>query len=479
LIKASIILSLICIISSALFAQSATVNWVTTYQTMDGFGGQTWVYADSLKSSQADLFFSPSAGIGLQYVRTANTYNSSIPDLTTLQEAGARGALIELGIQSPPCTLKHSYVDLGEACTDPSPQTGAFSNGTTGTSGTCFANGTLPGAYSVYATYLVNYINTLSAGVGYPISVIDVQNEPGITTGGLGTCAFTASAFDTFIGTYLGPAFASASWNSTQKASPKIMLSSYETWFSPDLVSTCLNDSTCAQYVSIVAGHGYKYPITGGGVPSSVRSWYNTSPTTHHIWVSETGTQNWACDTGMTSGAGAGMTWAEMIHNTLTNANVSALEWWELAYAAAGCNYGLTDDSFNPTKRYYIEGQWSKFIGTGWLRIDATANPVDGVDITAFKETTSGNFAIVAVNQNSAPVTVFFSLAGFPSATSVTPTLTSAGSDLEDQASVNISDASFSYSLPGTSVTTFHGTASSSTASKAPAAPKNLAATVN
>ena len=97
----------------ARMATSVTVSWNTTYQTMDGFGGQTWIYGDNLTGSNADLFFSQTDGIGLSIVRSANTWNGLIPDLTTLQSAVARGAKVELGLQSPPCNLKHSYVDWG------------------------------------------------------------------------------------------------------------------------------------------------------------------------------------------------------------------------------------------------------------------------------------------------------------------------------------------------------------------------------
>lgn len=99
--------------AKAQMATTDTVNWNTTYQTMDGFGGQTGIYGDNLTGSNADLFFSQTAGIGLSIVRSANTWNGLIPDLTTLQSAVARGAKVELGLQSPPCNLKHSYVDLG------------------------------------------------------------------------------------------------------------------------------------------------------------------------------------------------------------------------------------------------------------------------------------------------------------------------------------------------------------------------------
>ncbi len=455
-------------------AQTATVTWTTTHQTMDGFGGQVWTFADNLTSAQADLFFSSTVGIGLNLIRTANTYNGSFPDLVTVQAAVARGAQIEIGFQSPPCALKHSYVELSEACSDPSASSGAFYNGSASSNGTCLTSSqSLATSYGTWATYMVNYINTVSAAVGAPIAVIDVQNEPdNPSNSSLGACTFPASAFDTFIGTYLGPAFASASWNSTQKTSPKIMMASQaDTFPFHDWVSTCLNDATCAQYVSIVAGHSLDNTVSA--FPSVS---YNSG---RHVWMSEIDPHLYSpYDASLTNALGL----AQNIHNYLVNQNVSGYEYWELAYPSndAYCaNCGLVDSlSFTPAKRYYVEGQWSKFVRPGWVRIDATANPANEVYITAFKETTSGNFAIVAVNQNADPVNVEFSLAGFPSVTSVTPTLTSASANLVDEASANVSGDTFAYSLPATSVVTFHGIASSSS-SKVPAPPTTLAVSVH
>lgn len=74
--------------------QRASIAWFTTYQTMDEFGGSTWVWADNLTSTQMDPFFSPTVGIGYNYVRTASTFDGSIPDLVTLQAAVARGVKV-------------------------------------------------------------------------------------------------------------------------------------------------------------------------------------------------------------------------------------------------------------------------------------------------------------------------------------------------------------------------------------------------
>ena len=423
---------------------TATVNWIDVHQTMDGFGGQTWVYADSLTDAHADLFFSPSAGIGLAYVRTANTSDGSIPDLITLQKAVVRGALVELSLQSPPASLKNS---------------GTFNDGSTSSNGTCFTSSqSLAASFSSYATYIVNYINTLQGSPNnIPIAVLDVQNEPNISSSSLGACLWgSGSNFDTFVGTYLGPALAAANLH------PKVMLGSASNWFSSDFTTTCLNDANCAKYVSIAAGHGYGYPFT----PSAYSLGTSNG---RHLWMSETGSQG-AQDFSMSDA----LTLAKNIHDFLTMANVSGYEYWELAYQA-GFNFGLTDNNFNPAKRFYAEGNWSKFVRPGWVRIDATATPVSGAFVSAYKDPISGKFAIVAVNQNASDQPLDFTLNGFPAA-SVTPWVTSASLDLAQKPSISAGGGSFSSTLLASSVTTF---VSSTVSSTAVLPPRNVIATVH
>lgn len=450
--KALIILFLICTITPSVFAQSATVTWTRTYQTMDGFGGHTWDAAYNLTDAQADMFFSPTAGIGLEYVRTNNTADGSIPDLVTLRKAVARGAKVELSLQSPPASMKDN---------------GSFNNG----------GSLLTSQYGAYAAYIVNYINVFAAQ-GVPIDVVSVQNEPNISYSSLGACLWTAAQFQTFVRDNLGPAFAA------NGITAKIMIGEESDWFNSDLTAATLNDSAAVGYVSIVAGHGYGL----GGVDGTNNLYCCHDATAYplaitkgkHIWQSEVNGGlivsggNWTFDPSIADA----MVWAHNIHDYLTVANVSGWQYWDLVTCCGNFNFGLTDQSFNPAKRFYAVGNWSKFVRPGWVRIDAAANPQSGVYISAFKDPVSAAFAIVAVNQNSTGVGMDFSLSGFPSVTSVTPTLTSATVDLADQTNTNVTGGAFSYSLPGMSVVTFHGVASSSS-SQAPSPPTNLVVTVH
>jgi len=445
-------LLLVCLLATSAVAQSATVNWTTTYQTMDGWGASTGYFAINvnLNSSQADMFFSPTAGIGLEYIRTSNTPDGSMPDLPTLKLATTRGAKVILSMYGPPASM--------------------MSNGTFASQGGYL----LPADYEAFATYIVNWIQTLESN-GIHVDVFSPANEPNTQA------KWTAETLDTFISQYLGPAFASAGLTTA------ITIAESDDWFKTNFVSTCFNDPNCGQYVTIASGHGYgNGKLDGTGVsyccataaapPSSVGS--------RRIWMTEVNggftketsndTNMWVYDPSITDA----MVWAKNIHDFLTVANASAWMYWNLAsYSPIEYNDGLTDYNFNPAKRFFVVGNWSKYVRSGWIRIGATSNPASRIYVTAFKDPSSGNFAIVAVNENSSSTTLTFSLGGFPTVASVTPTLTSGSADLVDQAPVNISDASFSYSLPGTSVVTFHSTSSSVSTTKPPA-PTSLTATV-
>jgi glucuronoarabinoxylan endo-1,4-beta-xylanase len=96
------------------------------------------------------------------------------------------------------------------------------------------------------------------------------------------------------------------------------------------------------------------------------------------------------------------------------------------------------------------------------------------VSVSAYKDPNSGNFVIVAINQNGTDAPLNFVLNGFPAA-SVTPWVTSASLDLAQQPSISAGGGAFSGTLLASSVTTF--------VSKLPAVavapPTNLNATVH
>jgi glucuronoarabinoxylan endo-1,4-beta-xylanase len=179
------------------------------------------------------------------------------------------------------------------------------------------------------------------------------------------------------------------------------------------------------------------------------------------VWVSEAGSLSKTWDPSIADG----LSLAKNIHDFLTVAHVSGYEYWELAYLASVppstcANCGLTDSDFHPAKRFYTQGNWSKFMRSGWVRIEATASPAKGIYVTAFKNPGDGAFTIVAINTNRRSVSVDFPLSGF-SAPEVTPYVTSESLDLQAQPVIAITSGRFKAALQPQSVTSFVGTASS------------------
>jgi glucuronoarabinoxylan endo-1,4-beta-xylanase len=172
---------------------------------------------------------------------------------------------------------------------------------------------------------------------------------------------------------------------------------------------------------------------------------------------------------------------AEEIHNSMVVGSYSAyVYWWIWDDPADGVNFGLINSSTTaPVPTYYGDaiGQFSSFIQPGYVRVSATANPVSGVDVSAYSG--AGTDVIVAINSNSSASSVTFGLTG-STATSFTPHQTSATAQLAQLSAVSVSGNSFTYSLPAQSITTFVSSSSGGTpCAAAPAAPTGVTATAS
>jgi glucuronoarabinoxylan endo-1,4-beta-xylanase len=138
---------------------AVTVNWTNVHQPIDGFGAAN-IYCAVLGSSgaynmcnftdaQADLFFSPTSGVGLSLLRTEVDRRGgclttcAFPDLVTMQKAVARGARIFAEPMNPPVSM--------------------ITNGSFLCGGT-YGYATLdPADYGIFATYIKNYVMQLTA----------------------------------------------------------------------------------------------------------------------------------------------------------------------------------------------------------------------------------------------------------------------------------------------------------------------------
>ena len=396
-----------------------TIHWKDVHQRIDGFGASS-AWASSLTTAQADMFYTtnsgagisksgasfPYSGIALSLLRSRITIDSSTngtTELSIVQQAHDRGVTVWSTPWSPPAHMK--------------------SNNDTANGGSL-----LVACYPEYAAYLARYVLMMKNSYGVNLYALSVQNEPDMTTT-YSSCIWTAAQMHDFV-PYLYNALVSNGVTST-----RILLPENSGWYF-DLAANTLNDTNTCAKVGIVGGHAYSGP------PVKPNSYGKP------VWETET------CDLGGTDNSiNNGISWAKKIHDFLTVAEVSAWHyWWLLTRGSDGAS--LVDTDNMPTPRMYVLGQFSRFVRPGYYRIGVTNS--DSLSVSAYKDTNSMAFAIVAVNTASSNLLQTFHLASF-TATNVTPWITSGTLSLAQQTPVTVTNGSFNYTVPALSVITFVG----------------------
>jgi glucuronoarabinoxylan endo-1,4-beta-xylanase len=228
-----------------------------------------------------------------------------------------------------------------------------------------------------------------------------------------------------------------------------------------------MGDPAAAAYVGILAFHDY-----------------DQAATTPYPFPAQGSTKYWETEVSGAIGFGPSLCggcwdpsiadaimWAQVINNRLTVGNINAWHYWLLIGGTTNNEGLIGPEGATIPKRAYMVGNYSKFVRPGFYRIDATPAPQTGIEISAFKNASDGTLVIVAINANTESVTQSFTLNGL-TVGSVTPWITSAGLNLAEQSEFEINGSSFTFKLPGSSVTTFVSTSTL-------AAPTNLTTTVH
>ena len=413
-------------------AQTATVNFATTSQTIRGFGGsESWMPQFSTGLVNA-LYGTGSNELGLSILRVRIDPSSTTggsnwaTELANAKEASALGATIIATPWTPPAAWKSSNSTV-EGVLNPS-------------------------EYAAYANYL-NLFTAYLANGGVSLYAISMQNEPDANVT-YESCVWTGATMDTWVA------------NNASVLTTKLMMPESES-FITSLSDPSLNDPNAVNHISIVAGHLY------GTTPSFYTNAENKGK---EVWE----TEHYLTPSGAQPAIGDAIAAAEEIHNSLTVGQYNAYLWWWVADWNPGSgvtNYGMVDTNNNPTYYGYAVAQFSKFVRPGSVRVSATASPSSGVFVSAYKGSSSS--AIVAINSNgsaaSLPVTIQNLSVG-----SVTPFQTTSAGGLLQQSAVPVVNGSFTYTLPAQSIVTFVTSGSGSTGTSctaAPAAPAGLTAT--
>lgn len=291
--------------------------------------------------------------------------------------------------------------------------------------------------YQDYADYLESYRKRFRDTTGIALFGISPQNEPGRKP--WESCEWHNTDFRDFIRDHLGP---------TLDSSCRIIVPEETNWNNVgDFYTPIRQDAGARGHVDILAGHVY------GGDPD--RSYDSLGKP---VWETE-----WSYDTSNEDlGIGNGVEWAYNFWRLLVNAGVRACHHWWLVNMKSheGDQQGLLNASpgvpgFTVPKRLWTIGNYSKFVRPGWKRMEATKTPARDVHIAAFRDTATGDFAIVAINKSTGDRPVTFRFDGFACDT-VIPHRTSASEDLEPLSGI-AAGGSFRATLRGRTVTTFVG----------------------
>jgi len=295
--------------------------------------------------------------------------------------------------------------------------------------------------YQDYANYQSRFVRECKARYGISLMGISVQNEPQFDPS-YGGCPWSGADIRDYIRDYLGPTL--------KRDSVKISIIAAESnWNEPQYIDPTMDDPNAAKYVDIVGFHQY----TGGP-----RIYSKAFSHGKQVW--ETEMSNYTSD----NSAAYGCDYAIAIWDNFTTGEVNAWHYWWFMMTGGFVQY--QNNQLNLGKVIYFFGHYSKFVRPGFRRITCTPAQTTGpgngkICISAFKNLSSGRFAIVVANRDIVkpqPLITYHFNELSPAV--VTPYLTSseiATQNIEKQPDIPVVNGTFSYMLPNVSIVTFVG----------------------
>ncbi|HEX2660522.1 MAG TPA: glycoside hydrolase family 30 beta sandwich domain-containing protein [Polyangia bacterium] len=176
------------------------------------------------------------------------------------------------------------------------------------------------------------------------------------------------------------------------------------------------------------------------------------------VWETEmSGVMHWP-EQGPSTDIANGIAVGGWIHSALTVGEASAwLYWWYQALYDDD-NEGLAKLKSGGTtaKRYYVLGQYSKFVRPGATAVEVVGNTNNMVLLSAYKNM-DGTVVVVAINKSASAVVMPISITGGTAPTMMTPAQTTSADNIKDGTAVAVTDGTFMATLPATSVVTFRG----------------------
>ena len=324
---------------------------------------------------------------------------------------------------------------------------------------------------AAYAGYLSTIVSHF-AGQGVRISEISPMNEPDNTFGSCGQEGMTVPAADragviSAVGSALSAAGLPTTVIADESSQTSQLLSEAPTW---------LANPAAASAVSAIAHHTYDFPGDTNLQRVGALGAVNGKP----VWGSEICCQVTGGGYGQQYDPtiAGGLVLANYIYRDFTLAGDSAFQWWTALSPVMGCdpvadpscatsvnssgwNDGLIyydpkyatngNQKLYPVKRFYVLGQYSKFVRPGAVRYAINGTP-GGVQAMTFWRDNS--WQVVVTNTNTS-ATAFALNLGSGTLTSSGAYRTSATENISPIAAPSIAGSTMSTTLPAQSVSTF------------------------
>ena len=385
-------------------ASDAVINLSTKYQEIQGYGGMNHPsWAGDLTASQRETAFGNSTnqlGFSVLRIFIDSDSNNWYKEVATAKAAIDKGAIVFATPWNPPSNLCETFNHNGDTK----------------------AKRLRHDKYAQYANHLNNFVNYMKNN-GVNLYAISMANEPDY---GHDWTWWTSSEIVTFLKYYAG--------------SINCRLIAPESFsYNKNIMEPILNDSQALANVDIMGTHLYGTQYKNFAWPL-----FQQKGAGKQLWMTEVYYPNSDANSADRWPEALGV--SEHIHNAMIN-NMQTYVWWYIRRS-----YSPMKEDGTISKRGYCMAQYSKFIRRGYRRVAATANPNNGVYVSAY--TGDGKAVFVAINKGSSSISQKFTVNG-QSISSVDRYRTSSNENLAKTSNLALTDNGFWAYMPANSVSTF------------------------
>jgi len=316
--------------------------------------------------------------------------------------------------------------------------------------------------YNDYADLLADYVRNFQANMGHPLAILSIQNEPNMKVG-YESAYMNGSDIRDFLKA-IGQRFPLKGITLGGANGLGIMAPEFENYdinFDA-MIKPSLDDPISNNVLTHIALHQYNGgwdPGLTAGTGNGLNYFPKISTSGKRFWQTEIGTLGPRAPTG--HGIDNALYFARMIHFDKTMAGTNAFLYWWLWL---NVDTDRMEDSLitvygskvTAAKRLYAMGQYSRFIRPGWIRIEATSEPVSGIFSSAYKSPSGNEIAIVVINNNTTHKNITLN-PGANNFASLRVWRTSADENLALIGNQEIVDGKTNVRLLPRSITTFYG----------------------